>query len=449
MRAVLPLQGQQQNSRHQPSVSCTSDPQRQKGEKTGEDFSFHRLMNRVQTFEKKQKEHYMSKALAEEVILKPESSVARNNNHYHYQHHHHVNDKAIASTSSFGTVTTVGSTISSVSGSDSYEDKERELQYDCTDEGVNNTSIKPASSSTSTEVIYDSNEDFSFQKLKTKALGTQKSTTKLCIQGGEDKQSNENEDFSFQKLKDKALDVERNGPATPIQRIKKNRCHHTPIKTPTRNTPSRIISAPHTVCGKSQHRPLAPLPQLPSLYNTRSRSAPRKRLDDNEQYNHKNNSTSKSHIEKATAPLKGTTTFNKNKFQFKPKIKKEEVQATNDSIASVQKLSKWLSDDPFDKKKQLHIRKGEKIATKSKLFEIEELVSGHLSKKESRVKREMLYFPEGKVSKNKDWLQQAFGEGKKEQDACVEDQSLSIIEKKKLIESAFKKKAGKINLRMM
>lgn len=64
---------------------------------------------------------------------------------------------------------------------------------------------------------------------------------------------------------------------------------------------------------------------------------------------------------------------NNNKYRFKPRITKEEVQATDNGYAPVEKLAKWLSDDPFEKKKKVStIRKGAKVIAKSKMFEREE-----------------------------------------------------------------------------
>jgi hypothetical protein len=72
-------------------------------------------------------------------------------------------------------------------------------------------------------------------------------------------------------------------------------------------------------------------------------------------------------------------------------VKKEEVEATDNSMASVQKLSQWLSDDPFQRKKQITIRKSEQVAHKSRAFESDEILKtlvGGSNKKETRVERE-------------------------------------------------------------
>jgi hypothetical protein len=56
-------------------------------------------------------------------------------------------------------------------------------------------------------------------------------------------------------------------------------------------------------------------------------------------------------------------------IRAKPKIKKEEVQATDGGYASVAKLSAWLAEDPTSKKKLLHVRKGRNVISKSRMYE--------------------------------------------------------------------------------
>jgi hypothetical protein len=56
-------------------------------------------------------------------------------------------------------------------------------------------------------------------------------------------------------------------------------------------------------------------------------------------------------------------------IRAKPKIKKEEVQATDDTHASVAKLSAWLAEDPTSQKKLRHVRKGRNVIFKSRMFE--------------------------------------------------------------------------------
>ena len=57
------------------------------------------------------------------------------------------------------------------------------------------------------------------------------------------------------------------------------------------------------------------------------------------------------------------------RFRTTPKLQKEDVAATNDKRVSVKTLSEWMSDDPFDQKKIRHIRSGAKVIAKSQIFE--------------------------------------------------------------------------------
>jgi hypothetical protein len=56
---------------------------------------------------------------------------------------------------------------------------------------------------------------------------------------------------------------------------------------------------------------------------------------------------------------------------FRPKITKDEVQATNEGYASVAKLSEWLANDPTSTKKIKHIRRGKNVISKSRNYEKE------------------------------------------------------------------------------
>lgn len=57
------------------------------------------------------------------------------------------------------------------------------------------------------------------------------------------------------------------------------------------------------------------------------------------------------------------------RFRTTPKLKKEDVAATDDKRVSVKTLSSWMSDDPFEQKKVRHIRTGAKVIAKSRIFE--------------------------------------------------------------------------------
>ncbi len=54
---------------------------------------------------------------------------------------------------------------------------------------------------------------------------------------------------------------------------------------------------------------------------------------------------------------------------YKPKMRPDEVQATNEGYASVAKLSEWLANDPTSTKKKKHVRRGKNIINKSRTFE--------------------------------------------------------------------------------
>ena len=368
-----------------------------------EDFSFSKLKGAIQSFEQRQKAHYSSSCPRQQQqqqqhFNKFELKTNLSNSSNATQSTCATGNSKITSCSSFGSVDISGTSTSVVTRDD-----------------VNCVRSEGRLSSHMSE-IDDNNhnyEDFSFQKLKQKAIGLEKAVVHNNGIGANSNAFHNNvngsdEDFSFQTLRQKAL---------------------TPIKNKT-NKPQNHRIVPHTICGQS--RRLVP-PQAPIVPSNVSHSRPK--------------STTKEEAIAKQQPLQHTvnncknTTFNPNRFQLKPKIRKEDVQATNDTMASVQKLSQWLSDDPFEKKKQLLIRKGEQIACKSKAFEHEELVNGLLkTTKESRAQREKHYFPEGKVSHNKEWLQNhAFGDKKKVENG-ENDHVCGVMEKKKMIEAALKSK---------
>jgi hypothetical protein len=387
-----------------------------------EDFSFAKLKGAIQSFEQRQKAHFINSCppqqLQQQHYNKFELKTNLSNSSYATQSTScaTVNSK-ITSCSSFGSVDSNGTSTSVVTRDD----------VNCA-RSVGQLSSQP------TEIDNNHNdEDFSFQKLKEKAIGLEKNVvhntriganSKLCSNSitfniNNNVKCSSNEDFSFETLRQKAL---------------------TPIKNKTIKTQHHRV-APHTNCGQTRHlvppkTPIAPL----SVSHLRPKSTTKQIQTP----------STKQEAMDRQQPLRETvnncknTAFNPNRFQFKPKIRKEEVQATNDAMASVQKLSQWLSDDPFEKKKQLLIRKGEQIACKSKAFEHEELLNGMLkTNKESRAKREKHYFPEGKVSQNKDWLQNhAFGDKKKLGNG-ENDHVCGVMEKKKMIEAALKSKSNR------
>ncbi|KAL7464692.1 hypothetical protein ACHAXS_005029 [Conticribra weissflogii] len=86
------------------------------------------------------------------------------------------------------------------------------------------------------------------------------------------------------------------------------------------------------------------------------------------------------------------------RFRAKPKISKEDVQATDDKRVSVKTLSEWISDDPFEQKKVRQVRSGAKVIAKSRAFETDQ-VSEAAKKVEVKL---------GSVHEKQAWLSGAF-----------------------------------------
>lgn len=93
-----------------------------------------------------------------------------------------------------------------------------------------------------------------------------------------------------------------------------------------------------------------------------------------------------------------TPNRNCNAYAFLPKPKPaqvpDDIQATNDSQASVRKLSEWLQDKPFeDRKKKGPLRTGSKVISRARIFEADmAAVETHVD-----------------VQDKKKWLESAFG----------------------------------------
>lgn len=285
-------------------------------------------------------------------------------------------------------------------------------------------------------------EDFAFDKLRKRALKleeknpiiTSSKTKSFPKQNQVDETA---EDFSFQRLKQKAIDIEKNGVETPIRNKSKGILYSTnhTINTPSHTkTPAKrsVPTTPQTAVASNNKIGAKNLPSVPVqspvvIHGQPFRSTPQ--------------TQSKTNLSSVPTKSVSATTFNPHRYKVGPKIKKEEVEATDNSIASVQKLSQWLSDDPFQKKKQIVIRRGAQIAQKSRAFEKDEILqslSGGSHKNESRVEREREHFPVGKVSQGKNWLEHAFGERNVEQ----EEELSGVLGKQKMIENAFKRKGG-------
>lgn len=287
-------------------------------------------------------------------------------------------------------------------------------------------------------------EDFSYETLRQRALAK----IVLCTKDGStttttdskkrpDDDIAKQEDFSFSKLKERAANPNKSNHNPPQ---KKQVQSQSLIQTTTTTTASRT----HPV----------PMPHTPPT----------------KKHNHTPHKTINSTNHNTCSASKPTTPYDPKKYLFGPKIRKEEVQATDESHASVQKLSQWLSHDPFDTKKPIVIRKGVQIANKARVFErgptLEELLDasangmrssnssgGSGPKLLTRVQREQEYFRKGGVSQGKEWLKHAFGnptscEKEEGKNPTLEEESLGVQEKKRLFEQGIvfqKKKKMKKN----
>ena len=363
-----------------------------------EDFSFQKLRGAVKSFEKKQQTHYSK---IPQLIVKQQqhrSTVATSQTSGNPTVQSRAKDRNIP-TPAKKSITPRNSSLRS---------------------GLPPTSL--AQTSTSEQEI-SMNEDFSFKALKQRALQ---------LEGPKSTKNNGEEDFSFQKLKEKAIHGSnlKNTPSRNGLR-NKNSAPNTPVRTPAKRS---VATTPRTIVSSSKVRKSVPSPHIgPMPMNT------------NLPICNTTTSTSKSLVTKkkeglnipATSRTATSTTFNPYRYKFGAKIKKEEVQATDETIASVQKLSQWLNDDPFEKKKQVIVRRGAQIAKKSRAFEDDNVLRDITGRKESRVEKERQHFPDGKVSQGKSWLKHAFGEGKD-----VEEDLSGVIEKQRMIQNAFKKNSS-------
>ena len=83
------------------------------------------------------------------------------------------------------------------------------------------------------------------------------------------------------------------------------------------------------------------------------------------------------------------------RFRTQPKLKAEDVQATDDRRVSVKTLSTWMNDDPFEKNQKRPIRRGARVIAKSRIFEKQTDNIG-------------LDIQVGSVQNKQDWLKEAF-----------------------------------------
>lgn len=101
---------------------------------------------------------------------------------------------------------------------------------------------------------------------------------------------------------------------------------------------------------------------------------------------------------KKQKPIVRSNTSNGTPLRFRttPKLKAEDVEATDDRRVSVKTLSTWMNDDPFQKKQKLPIRRGAKVIAKSRIFEKQTNNIGGLD------------IQVGSVQNKQDWLKEAF-----------------------------------------
>lgn len=362
-----------------------------------EDFSFQKLRGAVKSFEQKQQQHFSKNMNSshKHAAAPLSSSVLQNRDR--------ITENVKKDTPSHTRP------LSQIPKNDIKEKKPLSSRKSLTSMPPRTPSPNELNTSTSPSA----NEDFSFQALKQRALKMEGN------RGISSKVNNidDADDFSFQKLKQKAVHIEQHGASTPIR--SNSRISPRPTSSNSRpSTPVRTQQKSFTPARTPTTRsvPMTPPKTLSIL-------------------------SSKKEVGGVPTPNRtaaAVTAFNPHRYKFAPKIKKEEVQATDNSIASVKKISKWLSDDPFEKKKQVAIRKGQQIAQKSKAFENDEVLKGLSGRKETRVEREREHFPDGKVSQGKSWLKNAFGEVK-----VVEEDFSGVVGKQKMIQNAFKKKSLK------
>jgi len=244
----------------------------------------------------------------------------------------------------------------------------------------------------------EKDDEFSFQKLRGRALEMEKKTLgdpmrtpNKSIKQPMGDSSKQKEDFSFQTLRAKAVQLES----------RSNSNENKLDETSTRKATNILSRGKSASVDKKRSEPSSPRP-----------SKSRRSANEKESY----------------------TPNRLNKY-YKQRINKEEVEATDMSHASVKKLSQWLADNPFEQhKKPVVARKGVHIVTKAKVFEKDYTVT---------VMAEMnnQYFPTGKVSEGKLWLEKAFKNvDETEQSNAEVLEQFSVSDKAKIFENAFKAK---------
>ena len=134
------------------------------------------------------------------------------------------------------------------------------------------------------------------------------------------------------------------------------------------------------------------------------------------------------------------------RFRMKPKINKEDVEATDDKRVSVKTLSAWISDDPFEQKKLKHIRSGVRVINKSRVFEPDkkkidvQVESGSVHEKQAWLSSAFKHEnPEARPPINKEKAQAVRAYQNKPKPQSPDKSLMSVNEKKEWLNNAFKK----------
>ena len=154
------------------------------------------------------------------------------------------------------------------------------------------------------------------------------------------------------------------------------------------------------------------------------------------------------------------TTATPVRFRMKPKIKKEDVEATDEKRVSVKTLSEWISDDPFEQKKLRHIRSGARVISKARVFEAEKAIvaSRQADIKAGCVHERQVWLsgafkheseegrPKPPVYKDKMTRLRSYQNKTKKDDESPEKALKSVNDKKEWLSNAFKKNGHNIRV---
>lgn len=137
------------------------------------------------------------------------------------------------------------------------------------------------------------------------------------------------------------------------------------------------------------------------------------------------------------------------RFRMKPKINREDVEATDDKRVSVKQLTAWISDDPFEQKKLRHIRSGVHVINKSRAFEPDkpppyskkvDIKVGSVHEKQAWLSGAFKHEEDGRPRLNKDKAPTVRPYQNKAKPVESPDITLkSVNEKKEWLSNAFKK----------